>query len=161
MNLISFELVSAISFSCVFTSSLPNELQPCLTNNPLDINNTHFDYIIAGGGLTGLTATASLSANPDIKVLVVESGFYESDSGPIIENANDYGQIFGSTVDWGYETRIKQTASVSRSFNLDVGLEVQLLSMVPLGLAHTKPKSIHGKQSLGIQDGNEITSQCI
>lgn len=61
-------------------------------------------YIIAGGGLTGLTAAARLSEDPETTVLVIERGFYESDQGPMINNLNDYGQIFTSTVDWAYET---------------------------------------------------------
>ncbi|CEJ61000.1 Putative Glucose oxidase [Penicillium brasilianum] len=62
------------------------------------------DYIVTGGGLTGLTVATKLSENPKINVLVIEKGFYESNDGPIIENPNDYGHVFGSSVDQNYLT---------------------------------------------------------
>ncbi|KAJ5971278.1 Glucose oxidase [Penicillium vulpinum] len=34
----------------------------------------------------------------------VESGFYESNDGPIIEDLNEYGDIFGTSVDYAFET---------------------------------------------------------
>jgi choline dehydrogenase-like flavoprotein len=69
-------------------------------------SNSH-SYIIAGGGLTGLTAAARLTKVANISVLVIESGFYESDTGPMINDLNDYGQIFTSGVDWAYETEVQ------------------------------------------------------
>ncbi|KAL2818472.1 GMC oxidoreductase-domain-containing protein [Aspergillus cavernicola] len=63
-----------------------------------------FDYIIAGGGLTGLTVAAKLTEDPNINVLVVEKGFYESNDGPVIEDPNSYGQIFGTSADQTYLT---------------------------------------------------------
>jgi choline dehydrogenase-like flavoprotein len=80
------------------------DIQSCLVGNPTDVAGKHFDYIIAGGGLTGLTAAARLTENPNITVLVIENGFYESNHGPIIEDLNAYGQIFGTEVDYAYET---------------------------------------------------------
>jgi choline dehydrogenase-like flavoprotein len=104
MRLEAFAIVCAIIFDGVLSNTLPPELQGCITANPNDFDGHIFDYIIAGGGLTGLTAAARLTENANIEVLVIEAGFYESDRGPIIENLNDYGQIFGSAVDWAYET---------------------------------------------------------
>lgn len=100
--------VGAVLFSGVLAS--PPDLS-CIIGNPYDVAYSTFDYIIAGGGLTGLTAAAALSKNPNISVLVIEAGFYESDDGPLIEDVNDYGKIFGSTVDWAFET-LNQTADV-------------------------------------------------
>jgi choline dehydrogenase-like flavoprotein len=104
MRLPRFVSVGAILVDSVLSITLPPELRSCITFDPYDVAGHEFDYIIAGGGLTGLTAAARLTENEDINVLVIEAGFYESDRGPIIENLNDYGQIFGSTVDWAYET---------------------------------------------------------
>lgn len=79
-------------------------VQSSLLSDPKAAAGRTFDYIIAGGGLTGLTVAATLSKNPEINVLVIEKGFYESNEGAIIENLNDYGTIFGSSVDQAYET---------------------------------------------------------
>ena len=80
------------------------DLQSSLITDPAKVSGKSFDYIIAGGGLTGLTVAARLTQNPNITVLVIESGFYESNIGPIIEDLNTYGDIFGTSVDQAYET---------------------------------------------------------
>jgi choline dehydrogenase-like flavoprotein len=80
------------------------DVQASLLTNPEEVADKEFDYIIAGGGLTGLTVAAKLTENPNIEVLVIEKGFYESNNGPIIEDPNAYGQIFGTTVDQNYLT---------------------------------------------------------
>ncbi|PYI04761.1 glucose oxidase [Aspergillus sclerotiicarbonarius CBS 121057] len=79
-------------------------IEASLLTDPEDVAGRTVDYIIAGGGLTGLTTAARLTENPDITVLVIESGFYESDQGPMVEDLNAYGEIFGSNVDHAYET---------------------------------------------------------
>ncbi|PYH95726.1 glucose oxidase precursor [Aspergillus ellipticus CBS 707.79] len=79
-------------------------LEASLLTDPSKVADQTVDYIIAGGGLTGLTAAARLTENSNITVLVIESGFYESERGPIIEDLNTYGEIFGTTVDHAYET---------------------------------------------------------
>ena len=92
------------------TTALPKgrtsqfDIEPRLLSDPTKVANTTWDYIIAGGGLTGLTIAARLTENPKIHVLVIESGFYESSRGPIIENLNTYGEIFGTSVDYAFET---------------------------------------------------------
>ncbi|KAE8329695.1 hypothetical protein BDV39DRAFT_191017 [Aspergillus sergii] len=68
------------------------DVQASLLINPRDVTENTFDYIIAGGGLTGLTVAAKLTENPNIEVLVIEKGFYKSNNGPIIEDPNTYGQ---------------------------------------------------------------------
>ncbi|KAJ5421988.1 hypothetical protein N7491_010433 [Penicillium cf. griseofulvum] len=72
------------------------------------------------GGLTGLTVAAKLIDHPDkFNVLVIESGFYGSEYGPIIDDLNTYGQIFGSSVDHAYETspQIHKRVEIVRSGN--------------------------------------------
>ena len=96
-----------LSAAAALPGNLPHEeldLQASLLTDPTQVADTSVDYIIAGGGLTGLTIAARLSENPEIKVLVIESGFYESNRGPIIEDLNTYGEIFGTSVDHAYET---------------------------------------------------------
>lgn len=96
-----------LSAAAALPGRLPHEeldLQASLLTDPTQVADTSVDYIIAGGGLTGLTIAARLTENPEIKVLVIESGFYESNRGPIIEDLNTYGEIFGTSVDHAYET---------------------------------------------------------
>ena len=80
------------------------DVEPQLLTDPTVLANTTVDYIIAGGGLTGLTIAARLTEDPNIKVLVIESGYFESNLGPIIEDLNTYGEIFGTEVDHAFET---------------------------------------------------------
>ncbi|OQE19310.1 hypothetical protein PENFLA_c019G07910 [Penicillium flavigenum] len=83
-------------------------------------NKTYYDYVVAGGGLTGLTVAAKLIDHPaKFNVLVIESGFYGSEYGPIIDDLNTYGQIFGSSVDHAYETspQIHKRVEIVRSGN--------------------------------------------
>lgn len=81
-----------------------SDVQPQLISDPHQVAGKHYNYVIAGGGLTGLTVAAKLSENPNITVLVIERGFYESNVGPIIEDPNNYGDIFNSRVDQQYAT---------------------------------------------------------
>ncbi|RDW79462.1 hypothetical protein BP6252_04100 [Coleophoma cylindrospora] len=100
----------AVGASVLFGTSLASlpyenmDIKSSLTYNPADVANKSFDYIIAGGGLTGLTAAARLTENANISVLVIESGFFESDRGPIVSDLNTYGEIFDSNVDWAIAT---------------------------------------------------------
>ncbi|KAH8700511.1 glucose oxidase [Talaromyces proteolyticus] len=100
--------LSTLFFSVVtvqaYLASEQIDVQSSLLTDPSKVAGKTVDYIIAGGGLTGLTVAAKLTENPKIKVLVIEKGFYESNDGPIIEDPNAYGQIFGTTVDQNYLT---------------------------------------------------------
>ncbi|KGO71456.1 Glucose-methanol-choline oxidoreductase [Penicillium italicum] len=101
------KFLGLLSGLAVVAAALPDrqfDLQTSLLTDPTKVAGATFDYVIAGGGLTGLTVAARLSENPNITVLVIESGFYESNIGPIIENLNHYGDIFSSSVDYAFET---------------------------------------------------------
>ncbi|GFF25131.1 glucose oxidase [Aspergillus udagawae] len=89
-------------------------------SNPERVADQTYDYIIAGGGLTGLTIAAKLLDHPDkFKVLVIENGYYGSEYGRIIDDLNAYGEIFGSSVDHAYETspQVHQRVEIIRSGN--------------------------------------------
>lgn len=57
------------------------DVQSHLISDPNKVARKTFDYIIAGGGLTGLTVAAKLTEDPKVSVLVIEKGFYESNDG--------------------------------------------------------------------------------
>ncbi|KAI9928051.1 hypothetical protein AWENTII_012282 [Aspergillus wentii] len=101
------QILASLLCAASAVAQLPHEqldLTPSLITNPSKVAGKTVDYIIAGGGLTGLTLAARLSENPNITVLVIETGFYESNRGPTIEDLNAYGEIFGTSVDHAFET---------------------------------------------------------
>lgn len=58
-----------------------------------------FDYIVCGGGLTGLTVASKLTEDRKISVLVIEAGQdYHED--PRVNDVRTYGQAFNSELDW-------------------------------------------------------------
>lgn len=87
-----------------YTPAEQVDVQGHLITDPRKVSGQKYDYIVAGGGLTGLTVAAKLTENPKISVLVIEKGFYASNEGPIIEDANNYGDIFDTFVDQQYAT---------------------------------------------------------
>lgn len=97
-------------FACLMASasaypvSEQIDAQASLLTDPKNVADKKFDYTIAGGGLIGLTVAAKLSENLSIEVLVIEKGFYESNTGLMTEDLNRYGEIFGTTVDHNYLT---------------------------------------------------------
>lgn len=80
-----------------------NTIHQGITDDPRKVKDKSYDYVIAGGGLTGLTLAAKL-VEQKFTVLVIESGFYAWEYGPKIDDLNTYGQVFGSSVDHAYET---------------------------------------------------------
>ncbi|KAL2831862.1 GMC oxidoreductase-domain-containing protein [Aspergillus pseudoustus] len=103
MRCIGYFLLPLATVNAYLVSEQVN-VQASLVTSPEGVAGKKFDYIIAGGCLTGLTVAAKLTVNPIIEVLVIEKGYYESNDGPIIEDPNAYGQIFGTTVDQNYLT---------------------------------------------------------
>ncbi|GIK01785.1 hypothetical protein Aspvir_005826 [Aspergillus viridinutans] len=113
----------SVPFQVPPSSTDDNKIAPEATgiiSNPERVADQTYDYIIAGGGLTGLTLAAKPLDHPDkFNVLVIESGYYGSEYGPIIDDLNAYGEIFGSSVDHAYETspQIHQRVEIIRSGN--------------------------------------------
>ena len=69
--------------------------------NPSDAASQTFDYIVVGGGLTGITVAARLAENPSVSVLVVEAG-KDNRSDARVQDIYTFGQAFGTELDWSW-----------------------------------------------------------
>jgi len=69
--------------------------------NPSDAAFQTFDYVVVGGGLTGITVAARLAENPSVSVLVIEAG-QDNRGDQRVQNIYTYGQAFGSELDWAW-----------------------------------------------------------
>src|SRR3954468_9953503 len=64
---------------------------------------SEFDYVIVGAGSAGCVLAARLSADPAVRVLLLEAGGW--DWHPLIRIPLGVGRIWGfDRFDWGYET---------------------------------------------------------
>ncbi len=70
---------------------------------PHDFCSNQFDYLIIGGGTTGLVVAARLSENPKISVGVIEAGPPAFDE-PLINIPGKFGESLGTKYDWQFET---------------------------------------------------------
>ncbi len=91
-------------------------------HNPDDVDLGTYDYIIVGGGLTGLTAAARLTEHPDISVLVIESGFWESDRSADVSDLTHYGRVFETAIDHKFATGIQAIDNRSQVVHSGHGL---------------------------------------
>ncbi|QRV93302.1 GMC oxidoreductase [Ceratobasidium sp. AG-Ba] len=74
-----------------------------VTSNPANVSNKTYDYIVVGGGLTGLTVAARLAEVSTNKVLVIEAG--RDDRGDSrVYDIYKYTQAFGTDMDWHFAT---------------------------------------------------------
>lgn len=68
----------------------------------------NFDYIIVGAGSAGCVLANRLSAAPACRVLLLEAG--EVDVNPNIHDPHGIFELFGTAVDWSYETEPQEYA---------------------------------------------------
>lgn len=62
-----------------------------------------FDYVVIGAGSSGCVVVNRLSADPEMRVLLIEAGV-AADADPAITTPGRWTSLIGSSYDWGYMT---------------------------------------------------------
>lgn len=93
-------IVAAFSVASI-ASALPEQSQARA--------NSAYDYVIVGGGTSGLVVANRLSENPNITVAVIEVGDSIL-SNTNVSSASGYGKAFGTPIDYAFQT-VEQAAT--------------------------------------------------
>ncbi|CAG8956583.1 hypothetical protein HYFRA_00003972 [Hymenoscyphus fraxineus] len=78
-----------------------------------------YDFVIVGGGTSGLALASRLTENPSVQVLVLEAGDDQTEN-PIVQIPSFYTACLGSPLDWNFTTQ-PQTGLLGRQVPLNQG----------------------------------------
>lgn len=70
------------------------------TSSAAGVDESQFDFVVVGGGLSGLVVASRLTANPDIRVLVLEAGANKLSDPHITIPALAASTYFDPEYDW-------------------------------------------------------------
>ncbi|MBC7388240.1 MAG: GMC family oxidoreductase N-terminal domain-containing protein [Opitutaceae bacterium] len=84
----------------------------------MKVSKNSFDYIIVGAGASGCVLANRLSADPTVRVLVLEAG--GSDKDPNIADIGGFVKLWGSDKDWNLKT-IPQPGLLNREITINQG----------------------------------------
>ncbi|KAE8145655.1 hypothetical protein BDV25DRAFT_133591 [Aspergillus avenaceus] len=101
--------------------------------------NATYDYVVVGGGTSGLVVANRLSEDPSVSVLVIEAGGSVFDN-PDVTTVNGYGLAFGTDIDWQFQS-VNQTYAGGAQQVLRAGKAVGGTSTIN-GMAYTRAEDV-------------------
>ena len=111
------------------------------------------DYIIIGAGSSGLLVANRLSANPDIKVVLIEAGSDDRDN-PNVTDPLNRDKNANTSIDWAYKST-PQSRLDNRSLEFTAGKIVGGTSMINgMMYIRTAIPEIDGWEKLGAKHWN-------
>jgi len=99
-----FQLVSiALAIATAGASPSLHKRAFGVTTSTAAANGQTFDYIVVGGGLTGMTVASRLAEDPTVTVLMIEVGADNRDD-PRVFDIYEYTEAFGTELAWSWPT---------------------------------------------------------
>ncbi|RSH94240.1 hypothetical protein EHS25_004043 [Saitozyma podzolica] len=137
-----------VLLSVPLTLAAPAKGRP-RTRNPLakrtlyytdggQVSNKNYDYVIAGGGLTGVVLAKRLSEDASKTILLIEAG-YDEENNPEVYDASQYQAAFDTSLDWAYQT-VPQSNADGQSQTIRAGKALGGSTAIN-GMAWSKPNS--------------------
>lgn len=68
------------------------------------MSDSHYDFVIVGGGTAGNVVAGRLAENPNVRILIVEAGVDNSINNPDIRTPSHAMELRNSKYDWAYKT---------------------------------------------------------
>ncbi|TXT15792.1 hypothetical protein VHUM_00295 [Vanrija humicola] len=112
------------------------------------VNGQTYDYVVVGGGLTGIVLATRLSEDSSRRVLVIEAG-KDEEGNPDVTQASAYQRAFDTPVDWAFRT-VNQNAANGQATTVRQGKGLGGSTLIN-GMAWSKPHSfqIDALETLG------------
>ncbi|KAJ6589202.1 alcohol oxidase [Mycena capillaripes] len=104
------------------------------------VGNKTFDYVVVGGGTSGLTVAVRLSENPSVSVLVIEAGPPNLDDPAILTPAAMGTHLGNPKYDWAFQT-VPQASCHDRSIDFNRGKGLGGSSAINFFAHHRPPRS--------------------
>ncbi|ROW17100.1 hypothetical protein VPNG_01394 [Cytospora leucostoma] len=119
-------------------------------------NVTDYDYIVVGGGTSGLVVANRLSEDASVSVLVIERGESVLNNANVTD-VNGYGKAFGTEIDYAFQTT-PQTFANNESATMRAAKALGGTSTIN-GLAYTRAEAsqIDAWETVGNQGWNWTT----
>lgn len=118
INVVRCKLPIMLSMQSSFRSSVSHLVVGCVLTSSISLALA-YDFVIIGGGTSGLVIANRLSDIPNITVAVIEAGF------SVLNNTNvsrvdGFTLGLGTSIDWQYDTT-SQTYADGRTFKYNAG----------------------------------------